>query len=177
YSCHGPCAMDHVITDILNPISPQRAALWIKPRGFEDALYGRIARMNFCADAVDAAFLRIFEKRADQSATDSLSPPLRRDEQCDDIHCFSAKFGTPFIRTVGVAAERSFVTFGDNHDSPVHCLHHVFEYAAGVLKCSFRADVRKQFTGQFTQLVHVSGFGSSNLKWLYAHIGYPAALL
>src|SRR4030095_10010764 len=99
----------------------------------------------------------------------AFTSPLRRHEQGDDIHRFTAELGAPLIGSVSVTAEHSFSIFGDDHEPAILGIHDVLKNPPRILARALGADVRQQLTGEVTQLVHVLGDGRSNLKRSYAH--------
>ena len=161
----------------LNPITPQRSAFRVEACCLENPFNSGVSGMNLCAHSKDSTLLCIFQQRCDECAADSLSAPLRRHEQGDDIHRFAAKFGAPFVRSIGIAAECSFIAFSDDDESAIRGVHDVIEDTPCILGGSFRPDVRQKFTRQFTQRVQIFRLSWSNLERLYTHSGYPAGLL
>src|SRR5215470_8172811 len=99
----------------LDAVTPHGAPFGVEPAGFKSPFDCRIAWMNFSADAPDTSLPCVLKESGDKAATDTLASPLRRDEESDDIHRFSRKFGAPLVRCIGVTAQCSFVVFCD-HD-------------------------------------------------------------
>jgi len=128
--------------------------------------------MYLGAHPMDAALPGIFEQSCNKAATDAFAPPLRRNEQSDDIHSFAAELRPPFVGSVSVPTERAF---GFSHDdgAQIGGVHNVVEDTAGIFCGSLSVYIRQQFTGESAKLIHVLRGGNSNFKWTNAHRRNP----
>src|SRR2546428_1869900 len=87
--------------------------------------------MYLGAHPMDAALPGIFEQSCNKAATDAFAPPLRQNEQSDDIHSFAAELRPPFVGSVSVPTERAF-GFSHDDDAQIGGVHNVVEDTAGI---------------------------------------------
>src|SRR5262249_17890747 len=97
--------------------------------------------MYLRADPPYAALASIIEKSGDQPTSDTLTSPLRRDEQCHNIHGFAAEFSAPFVRSIRITAQRSFA-FAHNNPAEISGIHNVLKNTASIFSGSLRSNVR-----------------------------------
>jgi len=128
--------------------------------------------MYLGAHPMDAALPGIFEQSCNKAATDAFAPPLRRNEQSDDIHSFAAELRPPFVGSVSVPTERAF-GFSHDDDAQIGGVHNVVEDTAGIFCGSLSVYIRQQFTGESAKLIQVLRGGNSNFKWTDAHRRNP----
>src|SRR2546426_3921014 len=110
--------------------------------------------MYLGAHPMDAALPGTFEQSCNKAATDAFAPPLRRNEQSDDIHSFAAELRPPFVGSVSVPTERAF-GFSHDDDAQIGGVHNVVEDTAGIFFRFLRVDIRQQVTGENAKLSHV----------------------
>src|SRR5438094_2643940 len=128
--------------------------------------------MYLGAHPMDTALPGIFEQACNKAATDAFAPPLRRDEQSDDIHRFAAELRPPFVGSISVPAQCA-LGFSHDNDAQIGGVHNVLEDTAGIFCGSLSVYVRKQFTGETAKLSHVWRSGKSNFNWTEHHRRNP----
>src|SRR2546427_10310084 len=99
--------------------------------------------MYLGAHPMDAALPGIFEQSCNKAATDAFAPPLRRNEQSDDIHSFAAELRPPFVGSVSVPTERAF-GFSHDDDAQIGGVHNVVEDTAGIFCGFLHRDISRQ---------------------------------
>src|SRR2546425_6401129 len=110
--------------------------------------------MYLGAHPMDAALPGIFEQSCNKAATDAFAPPLRRNEQSDDIHSFAAELRPPFVGSVSVPTERAF-GFSHDDDAQIGGVHNVVEDTAGIFCGFLRVYICPQFTCESAKPVQV----------------------
>src|SRR5436309_15674605 len=124
--------------------------------------------MYLGAHPMDTALPGIFEQACNKAATDAFAPPLRRDEQSDDIHRFAAELRPPFVGSISVPAQCA-LGFSHDNDAQIGGFHNVLEDTAGIFFVSFSVYFRMHFTGETEKLILVLRIGISYFKWTDAH--------